>query len=234
MPDDRHPAPRQTAALLCLALLAGCSALPGGNARAPSRTSTSQASGALPAARSGEEAQCLSGLSEMGARYSLLPDRYLGDGCTNLGTVQLSALTTDTESLTITNIGPVTCAVSTVFAGWARFGVDRAAHQVFGKGLHTIETFGSYSCRNVAGSSRRSGHATATAIDVAAFVLDDGRRIVVKQDWNGGSSQAREFLRLVRTSACRRFATVLSPDYNAAHEDHLHIEGVISGSSYCR
>ena len=92
---------------------------------------------------------------------------------------------------------------------------------------------GSYSCRNVAGSSRRSAHASAAAIDIAGFVLADGRRISVKEGWQGTKAQ-REFLRTVQASACRRFATVLGPDYNTAHEDHLHLEGVIDGKSFCR
>lgn len=33
------------------------------------------------------------------------------------------------------------------------------------------------------------------------------------------------FLHGVRDGACRLFSTVLSPDYNAAHANHLHIEG---------
>ena len=69
------------------------------------------------------------------------------------------------------------CGVGSALAAWARFGVDRAARQLLGSPLQRIETFGSYSCRNVAGSQRRSAHATAGAIDISAFVLADGRRI---------------------------------------------------------
>ena len=32
------------------------------------------------------------------------------------------------------------------------------------------------------------------------------------------------FLREVRDGACRLFPTTLSPDYNAAHADHLHLD----------
>jgi hypothetical protein len=39
---------------------------------------------------------------------------------------------------------------------------------------------------------------------------------------------------VIQRSACKRFATVLGPDYNSAHHDHIHVEGVIDGSSYCR
>jgi len=73
---------------------------------------------------------------------------------------------------------------------------------------------GTYACRSIAGSGRLSEHATANAVDVAAFILADGRRISVLEGWNGDERHAR-FLRSVRVSACRRFNTVLSPDYNA-------------------
>jgi hypothetical protein len=120
------------------------------------------------------------------------------------------------------------------FAGWARYGADRAARQILGSPLVRIETMGSYSCRNVAGTARRSAHATANAIDVAAFVLADGRRVSVLDDWFNGTRDEREFLHVVQESACKRFATVLSPEYNAAHRDHLHVEVGTGGRPYCR
>ena len=55
------------------------------------------------------------------------------------------------------------------------------------------------------------------------LVLADGRRISVKDGWNG-SNQERAFLRTIHASACKRFNTVLSPDYNAAHHDHFHFD----------
>ena len=91
---------------------------------------------------------------------------------------------------------------------------------------------GSYSCRNVAGSDRRSAHATAEAIDVSAFILADGRRISVLDKWSAGTSAERQFLTLVHQSACKRFGTVLGQAYNAAHRDHLHVE--LSGAGFCR
>ena len=108
----------------------------------------------------------------------------------------------------------------------------RAAEQMLGSPLVKIETMGSYSCRNIAGSEQRSAHARAEAIDVSAFVLADGRRIVLKRDWQGGDAATREFLRVVHKSACKRFGTVLGPEYNAAHEDHFHLEG--TGAKFCR
>lgn len=229
---------RQGTILITAALLAGCSALPeqragsGGTER--QSTASVEPPRGLPPPRTGADAQCLSGLGRMGASYASLPDQYLGQGCSTLNTVQLANVSSDRAMLAVTNIGPVTCEVSQVFAAWARYGVDRAAQQILGSPLRSIETMGSYSCRNVAGTGRRSGHATGAAIDVAGFVLEDGRRIMVRSAWHGGSESERQFLRTVQQSACKRFDTVLGPDYNTAHADHLHVEGVIGGKSYCR
>lgn len=230
-------------------LLSGCSVVPQSRytatdyapirtgeapiSRAPAAAAPRVAPAALPAARRGAEAQCLSDLGSSGVRFDPLPDQYLGDGCSTLNAVQMHALSSDTGRLNVSNLGPVTCPVSNAFAAWARFGVDRAAQQVFGSRLASIQTMGSYACRNVAGTSRRSAHATADAIDISGFVLENGRVITLKDGWDGAADE-REFLRIVQRSACRRFGTVLGPDYNAAHEDHFHVEGVIEGSSYCR
>lgn len=178
------------------------------------------------------DAACIADLSRAGAQFDPVPDSYAAPGCNKLGTVQLSALSGDGSRFGVSNIGPVQCSTASAFSAWARYGVDRAARQLLGSPLARIETMGSYACRNVAGSDRRSAHATAGAIDVSGFVLEDGRRISLSRDWNGGEPAVREFLRVVHSSACKRFGTVLGPDYNRAHEDHFHLEG--TGASYCR
>lgn len=186
-----------------------------------------------PVPRSSDQS-CVADLSAAGARFTPLPDRYTGRGCSTLGSVELSALSGDASQFSISNLGPVQCRVASVFGQWARFGVDRAARQILGSPLSRIETMGSYSCRTVAGSSRLSAHATAEAIDVSGFVLEDGRRITLSAHWDHGSDAEREFLRVVHRSACRRFGTVLGPDYNRAHEDHFHLEKAAEGSGFCR
>ena len=214
------------APLLMLAL-AGCGAVPQSQ-----RQSQAPASAPRPVAVSEESRMCLAGLGQTGSRFSPLPDRYFGGGCSAVGAVQLSAVQGDEALFGISNIGPVKCDTAQVFSGWARYGVDRAARQMLGSPLARIETMGSYSCRNVAGTSRLSAHSQAAAIDVSAFVLEDGRRIGVKEAWVDGSAAERAFLRTVHGSACKRFGTVLGPEYNAAHRDHFHLEQ--GGGGYCR
>jgi hypothetical protein len=218
---------RKHLAILFLGLsLSGCIGAPQDQRAAPTR----QATGALtprPEAR-----QCLASLGASKANFTPLPDQYYGAGCSTLNTVKLAGLRSDDAALALSNLGPVTCPLASTFADWARYGVDRAARQVLGSPLVRIETMGSYSCRNVAGSGRRSAHATANAIDVAAFVLADGRRISLTGQWDKGNARERQFLSLVHQSACKRFGTVLGPAYNAAHRDHFHLE--LSGRAYCR
>ena len=175
---------------------------------------------------------CLAELGAAGSRFAPLPDQYFGAGCQTVGSVKLNGLSGDNGDFTLTNLGPVSCPLASRLAAWARFGVDRAARQMLGSPLVRIETMGSYSCRNVAGSSRRSAHSRAEAIDVAAFVLADGRRISVKSGWDAYGPEEREFLRVVHRSACKRFGTVLGPEYNAAHADHFHLEQ--GDGSFCR
>ena len=217
------------ALLPLMALLSGCSSMiPQGEApvRAPIKRSTTVFT-PRPEVR-----QCLAMLGSTRANFTPLPDQYYGAGCSTLGTVRLSSLRSDEMNLALSNLGPVTCPLAETSAGWARFGVDRAAQQVLGSALVRIETMGSYNCRNVAGSARRSAHATASAIDVSGFVLADGRRITVSGNWNDQSPRVRQFFSVIHTSACKRFGTVLSPAYNAAHRDHLHLE--LSSSAFCR
>jgi hypothetical protein len=76
-----------------------------------------------------------------------------------------------------------------------------------------------------------SRHATADALDVAGFVLSNGRRIAVKRDWRSEDADGL-FLRDVHAGACRLFDGVLGPDYNEAHRDHFHLER--GGYRVCR
>lgn len=210
-----HRLPHYAGALAVVLMMSAC-------VSAPEHPAPVQRRALIAPTRS--EKQCLSNLIQTQANFTPLPDQNFGAGCATINTVRLSWLRGDDAHLQLANLGPVTCSLATAMQGWARFGVDRAARQLLGSPLARIDTFGSYNCRNVAGTDRRSGHATANAVDIAAFELADGRRISVKGDWSDGNAEVRNFLHVIHDSACRRFALVLSPEYNAAHRDHFHLE----------
>lgn len=218
---------RIVALLPVVAMLAACIDRP----QAPKRDAVGRPVSAALSARA-DLRKCHADLSGSRANFTPLPDQYFGAGCATVGTVRLSSLRSDDAPLQLSNLGPVACPLADTLAGWARFGVDRAARQILGSALARIETMGSFACRNVAGRERRSAHATANAIDVSALILADGRRISVKQGWSGDDAAVRRFLAAIHQSACKRFGTVLGPDYDAAHRDHLHVE--LSGTGFCR
>ncbi|MDQ2893098.1 MAG: extensin family protein [Pseudomonadota bacterium] len=178
-----------------------------------------------------ETAQCFADLRTLGVDFQPLPDRETGPGCGLVGTVKLLDIGVPT-----TNLGAVRCGEARAYAAWARNAVAPAAYQILGSPLSRVDSMGSYACRNVVGSARndakRSGHAIANAIDIGGFVLKDGRRITILDDWHSSDPAVQRFLQTIRASACKRFGTVLSPDYNPAHRNHLHLEDDKAG--FCR
>ena len=120
----------------------------------------------------------------------------------------------------------LSCPMVAWLDDWLYRSVIPAAEQIYGQRVVAVVDAGSYNCRGRNGAKwgRLSEHSFANAIDVSAFVLEDGRRVSVKKDWRGGSSEDQLFLRSVMKSACRRFTTVIGPDGDANHQDHLHMD----------
>lgn len=127
------------------------------------------------------------------------------------------------------------CAVTIAMALWDRDVVQPLAQKHFGQRVVALENLGSYNCRKIAGQQAQSQHSTANAIDISAFILADGTRISLINDW-GDADVRREFLHEVRDGSCDLFSTVLSPDYNQAHADHFHFDQAkrTAGWSVCR
>ncbi|MGL5838892.1 MAG: extensin family protein [Sphingorhabdus sp.] len=183
--------------------------------------------------RSPESRQCLATLNAAAVRFTPLPNQNQGNGCRTIDTVKLMSFATEA-----TNLGAMTCPLAVNFAAWARHAVRPAGQAYLGSDVVRIETMGTYNCRNINGgrSGRLSQHAFGNAVDVSAFILKDGRRISVLSGWHGKADE-RAFLRRLHESACKRFGTVLGPDYNAAHANHFHFDMSKSGrtgSNYCR
>ncbi len=176
----------------------------------------------------GDVTECRAVLERSDIAFTALP--ATGEGqCARADRTRLSdyPLAPDTP--------PVTCPVAAALEIWRRDSVGPAARKILGSELARIEHLGAFSCRRIYGQAEGqwSEHATANAIDIAGFVLKDGRRISVLKDWKGTGEKAA-FLRAVRSGACDSFATVLSPDYNAAHADHLHLDQDARWSGVCR
>lgn len=120
---------------------------------------------------------------------------------------------------------PPRTSCSMLFA-WSTFEpvVDELARRLLGSGLRSVQSYGSYACRQMTGNrARLSLHASGRALDIAAFELADGQRIVVQRHWESRDAKGR-FLRAVAKAACERFSAVLTPDTDRFHQDHLHVD----------
>ncbi|MGJ3232139.1 MAG: extensin family protein [Oceanicaulis sp.] len=125
------------------------------------------------------------------------------------------------------------CPLAAKLYLWERRVVAPAAQAHFGQDVAEIRQYGIYSCRTVnrRPGARLSEHGKANAVDVAGFVLEDGRVISVREGWTGEADEAA-FLREVHAGACGLFRGVIGPEGDAAHADHFHMD--MGRWTYCR
>ncbi|WP_280351196.1 extensin family protein [Pseudomonas sp. BN414] len=166
----------------------------------------------------GDRELCRLALTSSPLRYAALPDSAPVAGCPLSNSVRISA-----SDLTFSSSFISTCELAVAFALFERHSLQPTAQQIFGQRVVRIDHLGSFACRNIGDSQRRSQHAAANALDIAGFRLADGRHISVARDWAGDGDNAR-FLREVLKAACEHFSVTLGPDYNAAHRDHFHLD----------
>ena len=119
----------------------------------------------------------------------------------------------------------MTCPMALSYAMWERHVVEPAARDLLKARVVRVDHLGTYACRTIYGrpGERPSQHARANALDVAGVRLSDGRRLSILRVFRDPGPEGR-FLRAIRDGGCRMFGAVLSPDYNAAHADHLHLD----------
>jgi len=173
---------------------------------------------------------CRALLDRAGVAYAALPPRSGEGQCGYRDGVRFAPGGARRISFAPASLG-VACPVAAALAMWEWNVIQPAAERHFGSKVVGIDHFGSYSCRRLYGrdAGNWSEHSTADAVDIAGFRLADGTRITVARDWTKGGAKAG-FLRDVRDGACTVFATTLSPDYNAAHADHFHLDQANRGA----
>jgi hypothetical protein len=122
-------------------------------------------------------------------------------------------------------VATLACPMISALDHWFAQAVQPAAQRWFGQQVVEIKQISAYSCRGMNGQRGApiSEHAFGNALDIAAFTLADGRRIVVKTGWKG-EPEEQGFLRDVQAAACQRFSTVLAPGSNVYHYDHIHVD----------
>ena len=117
----------------------------------------------------------------------------------------------------------MSCALASRLDDFEREVVQPLAAAELGRRVVRIDHLGSFSCRAIHGGGSLSQHALGQAIDIAGFRLSDGTTISVEDDWSGPGPK-RLFLRHLARRACSFFSVVLTPDSNAEHYNHIHLD----------
>ena len=117
------------------------------------------------------------------------------------------------------------CPIVSTLDRWISEAVQPAAQKWFGQPVTGIKQISAYSCRGMNGdpNAHISEHAFGNALDIAAFVLADGRVVTVEKGWHGAPEE-QGFLHDVQGAACELFTTVLAPGSNAYHYNHIHVD----------
>ena len=167
-----------------------------------------------------DPALCVAALQTSSLRYAQQADSPPSAKCPLVNTLRIQGGDVALSSSFLSS-----CRLAVAYALFDIHQLQPAAQSVFGQKVTQIDHLGSFACRNVYNRSegRLSQHASANALDIAGFRLADGRRISVLRDWDDAAENGR-FLKMVRDGACKQFNTVLSPDYNAAHRNHFHLD----------
>lgn len=166
---------------------------------------------------------CLRLLTNAGVAFDRAPDRDDGGFCVVENAVRLRSGVTPLRPADLV----LRCPHAAALVIWDRQTLRPVARELLDREPVALETYGSYACRRVYGEAtgRPSEHARANALDIAGVRLSGGGRVTVAGDWSDPEAPAEaEFLRALRDGACEVFGAVLGPEYNAAHQDHLHLD----------
>ncbi|MEM0978520.1 MAG: extensin family protein [Pseudomonadota bacterium] len=141
---------------------------------------------------------------------------------------------TSVHGVQLSRAAVMDCTTADALADWTKNVVQKQ----FGKkrrDVVVIDVVASYHCRtrNNRPGAKISEHGKGRAIDVAAFLLDNGDRVSVLEDWSSG--KYRKTMRAVHKGACGIFGTVLGPKSDRFHRDHFHFDTAQYRSGpYCR
>lgn len=163
---------------------------------------------------------CRRVLAESTLRYAPIRDRAEGPFCLFDNAVAITR-----SSVPYSAPLRVSCPLAAALYLWEREVLQPTAEEFLGVAVARVEHVGTYACRRVYGgrSGRPSQHASANAIDIIGYTLDDGRVVSVLKHYDEDDPMGA-FLRALQSRSCGVFRGVLGPDYNDRHADHVHYD----------
>lgn len=89
---------------------------------------------------------------------------------------------------------------------------------------------GTFNCRKISGKAKLSQHSYGRAIDIWGFVDARGERYILEEHWehdtDAPQSRKAQVLHEIgqRMHDARIFHNILTPNYNAGHDNHFHVD----------
>jgi hypothetical protein len=183
------------------------------------------------AADAGQLQQCLSDLKAANVEFLELGS-VTKEGCTVAGAVELDAVSSPFGKVSMTGKPIMACLFARQFATWVRKVGAPLTLAYRGSKLATIETGPGLVCRtrDAQPGGKISEHAKGNAIDIAAFRLENGQRLSVK-DASASTQIEGVLMSTFRATGCGYFTTVLGPGSDEAHKEHLHFDYGLHGKT---
>jgi len=164
---------------------------------------------------------CRLALTEEIAIAPSIPDIHGPGGCGGDDLVRLEAIVLpDKRRVSINPPATLRCAMASAIADWVRTDIVPLTVGL-GSEPSALDILGSYECRgfNRVPGAPLSEHGRANALDVGAIKLANGQSIALTD-----RSVPRGVRESVLHSVCARFMTVLGPDSDWYHEEHIHLD----------
>ena len=156
------------------------------------------------------------------ATVEIIPPVIGQNGCGVEDAVKMSAITLkDGARIAVDPAAVLRCSTAEAIATWVREDVGPIAAAELGGSLKAVANFDSYECRgrNRVAGAKMSEHGKGNAIDIRALTLTNGKSYELTDI--AVSKSVRERL---KASACTRFTTVLGPESDGYHENHIHVD----------
>ncbi len=141
---------------------------------------------------------------------------------------------TEVDGVALSQPSVMNCDAARALKRWVSDGVRPVIGRL-GGGIGSLRVAGHYSCpaQDTGAGSQLPGHGKGNAMDISAFVLENGTVIAVGRGWR--DRVQGNLLRRIHAAGCGPFGTVLGPAAGRRHQDHFHLDVARNrGGNDCR
>ena len=151
-------------------------------------------------------------------------------GCGVLRPIKVTQFGTAAGPVALSQPMTLTCEMVRAMEQWLDKAMQPAATRILRSPVSGLSNGPGYVCRtrNSKKGAKISEHGFGNATDIMALHLANGERISIEKNWPASLKltlkRSSRFIRDMRSGACEIFSTVLTPEGDAFHQDHMHFD----------